>query len=294
MSLLTWLAGLFGPPAPSTLPNLRPSGGYQPSQAAGIGPAGPPPSGSYERSAVQAPASPIPAPPADMLGAATLPKPTAGVPVSVVGDIPARVVITRDLIERGFPRCADPSAWAKAFTAAAARFPAFDRVGWACILAKANTEAGGLTRWDENLFYTSADQVKRMFGSRAGANPSALLRDPQLLGDTVYAALGGYEGRGLGVIQLTGLANHRAFAADMGLSLAEARAFMQTIPGAAMTAPWYLQHYGAVGKANAGDMRAVLAVVAGKTVSGMQGIWASIHGDQQMADFARFRKLLGA
>jgi predicted chitinase len=232
----------------------------------------------------------IPKPPANVLGAATLPK--AGIPVSAIGDAPAGVVITRDLIERGFPRCADPSAWAKAFTAAAQRFPGFNRTGWACILAKAATEAGGLTRWDENLFYTSADQVKRMFGSRAGANPERLLRNPKLLGDTVYAALGGYDGRGLGVIQLTGLVNHRAFAADMGMTLAEARIFMQTIPGAAMTAPWYLDHYGATAKANAGDMRAVLAVVAGKSVAGLDGIWAAIHGDNQVADFQRWQKLL--
>lgn len=238
------------------------------------------------------PASPMPPPGSDILGAQSLPG--AGNPVSAVGDA-AGVVITRDVIERGFPRCADPSAWAKAFTAAAARFPAFTATGWACILAKAATEAGGLTRWDENLYYTSADQVRRMFGSRAGANPAALLRNPKLLGDTVYAKLGGYDGRGLGVIQLTGLANHSAFAADMGFAtLAEARAWMQTVTGAAMTAPWYLDHYGATAKANAGDMKAVLAVVAGKTVAGMDGIWSAIHGDQQMADFLRFKKLLGA
>lgn len=67
---------------------------------------------------------------------------------------------------------------------------------------------------------------------------------------------------------------------------------MQTIPGAAMTAPWYLQHYRAVDAANRGDMRAVLTVAAGKTVAAMDGIWASIHGDQPMADFERFKSLL--
>ena len=205
----------------------------------------------------------------------------------------APITFSRDLIAKGFPRCVDPAAWAEAFTAAAARFPTFSRTGWACIFAKAATEAGGLTRWDENLFYTSAAQVKLMFGSRA-PDPAALLRNPRLLGDTVYAHLGGYDGRGLGVIQLTGLANHTAFARDFGLSLPDARAFMQTIPGAAMTAPWYLEHYGAVDAANRGDMRAVLAVVAGKTASGLAGIWTSIHGDQQMADFKRFEALLSA
>lgn len=225
----------------------------------------------------------VPAAPADMLGSLTLP--------SVV--IPAKApAFSADLIRRGFPLCKDPAAWADAFSAAAERFPAFTRVGWAAIMAKAATEARGLTRWDEDLYYTTAAQVVRMHGGRAGANPEALLRNPRKLGDQVYAHLGGYDARGLGVIQLTGLANHSAFAMDMGLSLPEARAFMQTIPGAAMTAPWYLDHYGATAKANAGDMRAVLAVVAGKTPQGLEGIWSSIHGDKQMADFERFRALL--
>jgi len=255
---------------------------------------------------------------------ATPPAPAA--PVSVIGDATSGIVITRGVIERGFLLCADPAAWAAAFTAAAQRFPAFNREGWACILAKAATEAGGLTRWDENLYYTSVAQVALMHGMRAvtgGAAEDAmpayraaiqaarkakrpdpvapeaiareitpLLRNPKALGDRVYAALGGYDGRGLGVIQLTGLANQQAFADAMGMTLAQARAYMQTIEGAAMTAPWYLDHYGATARANAGDMKAVLAVVAGKTVDGLSDIWASIHGDQQVADFQLFRRLL--
>lgn len=213
----------------------------------------------------------------------TSPEPVSGTAVS----------FTPALIAKGFPRCVDPAAWAAAFNGAAARFPAFNRAGWACILAKANTEAKNLTKWDEDLYYTTVAQVVRMHGARAGAHPELLLRNPKALGDQVYAAWGGYDARGLGIIQNTTLANHQAFANDFGMTLPEARAFMQTIPGAAMTGPWYIQHNGAVGKANAGDMKTVMAVVAGKTVAGMDGIWDSIHGDQQMANFARFKKLLG-
>ena len=214
----------------------------------------------------------------DTLGAATLPG----------------VTFSPTLIRAAFPRCADPAAWADAFTAAARRFPGFNSTGWACILAKANTETGGLTRWDENLYYTSVEQVTRMHGSRAGLSPEALLRNPQRLGDQVYAKWGGYAGRGLGVIQLTGLANQSAFAAGMGMTIDDARAYMLTIPGAAMTAPWYLDHYGATDAANRGDMRAVLAVVAGKRVDQMDGIWAAIHGDKQMGDFERFKAMMDA
>jgi predicted chitinase len=100
------------------------------------------------------------------------------------------------------------------FTAAARRFPDFNRTRQGLDPGQGRHGGCGLTRWGENLFYTSADQVKRMFGSRAGANPKRLLRNPKLLGDTVYAAMGGYDARGLGAIQLTGPANHRAFVAD--------------------------------------------------------------------------------
>lgn len=253
-------------------------------------------------------------PASDMLGAATLPSVVipfppvteeqqayldATVTAAVApGDPRLKAVVGRsalfipDLIRRGFPLCKDPAAWAAAFNGAAARFPAFNRLGWACIMAKAATEARGLTRWDEDLYYTTEAQVLKMHGARAGAHPETLLRNPKKLGDQVYAAWGGYDARGLGIIQNTTLANHSAFAIDMGMTLPEARAFMQTIPGAAMTAPWYLQHYGATAKANAGDMRAVLAVVAGKTTQGLEGIWTSIHGDKQMADHERFRALL--
>jgi hypothetical protein len=63
----------------------------------------------------------------------------------------------------------------------------------------------------------------------------------------------------------------------MGMTLADGRTCMQTIPGATMTAPWYLDHYGATAKASAGYMKGVTAVVAGKIVAGLEGIWTSIH-----------------
>lgn len=41
-------------------------------------------------------------------------------------------------------------------------------------------------------------------------------------------------------------------------------------------------------------MRMALPAFSGEWVTEVWGIWASIHGDQQMADFQRFRKLLAA
>ncbi|RVT97883.1 hypothetical protein EOD42_08825 [Rhodovarius crocodyli] len=203
--------------------------------------------------------------------------------------------ITPAMVRTGFPKCDAPDVWAGALTGAFARFPAYTRLGAAGVIAKAEIETGGLTRIDENLFYTTEAQVRLMFGSRAGANPGALLRNPKALGDQVYAALGGYEARGGGIVQLTGYDNQLAYASYLGMSLADARAYMRTVPGAALTGPWYIWHFGGLEAANRGDMREVLRIVAGKrTQAALSGIWASIHGDDQMAAFQRWRRILGA
>jgi predicted chitinase len=263
--------------------------------------------------------APSPAPPA----APALSQPA--VPVAAVGD-PPRVVVTEAMVRAGFPRCADPAAWAKAWTAAFARFPAFAPLGAACGIGKSEVETGGLTKWDEDLYYTSVAQVALMHGTRAVTSPAAvqamagyrsaiqaarrakaadpaapvaiaqevtpLLRNPKALGDRVYAALGGYAARGGGGVQLTGLANQQAFAIWLGVSLAEARDYMRTIEGAAMTVPWYLSHFGGLEAANRGDMREILRIVAGKrSQADLAIIWSSIHGDAQMAAFQRWRRL---
>ena len=246
----------------------------------------------------------MPNPAVDVLGAASLVKET---PVSLtqapayVNDplpsvvIPPRpLIFTSGFIRAGFPRCDNPDAWANAFTQAAERFPAFNRAEWACIFAKVKTEAMGLTRWDEDLYYSTVAQITKMHGSRAGTKPETLTRNPVKLGNQVYAKWGGYPARGLGTIQLTGLANHQAFASFVGLPLEAARSYMLTIPGAALTAPWYLSHYNATETANNGDMLGVMAVVAGKSPRAMGTIWDAIHGDKQVADFRAFRDMLEA
>ncbi|WP_127785802.1 hypothetical protein [Rhodovarius crocodyli] len=228
------------------------------------------------------------------------------------------MVVTETMVRQGFPRCADPAAWAKALTAAFARFPAFTPLGAATIIAKAQVETGGLTRWDENLNYSKPEQLLRMHGSRAVRTESAkaalrarpaggpwpdialaeareICGKPMACGDRVYAALGGYEARGGGIVQLTGLDNQQAFARYLGLTLAQARDHMRTIEGAALTGPWYVQHFGGQDAANRGDMREILRIVAGKrTQADLAAIWSSIHGDDQMAAFHRWRGLLEA
>lgn len=204
------------------------------------------------------------------------------------------IILPPGFIARAFPHAmSTPEAWTAGFEAAFTRIPVFNKKGAACVFAKANTEAKHLTRLDEDLYYTTLDALG-IFGSRVGPNPSSLLRNPVALGNQVYGPLGGYPARGYGLIQLTGLANQTAFAKFVGMSLDDARKYMLTIPGAALTAPWYIWHFGAAKAANQGDMRAVLACVAGKHPDDMDGIWKRIGGDKQMADYSAFASMLGA
>lgn len=63
--------------------------------------------------------------------------------------------------------------------------------------------------------------------------------------------------------------------------------------GAAMTPFWYLDRNGATAAANRGGMKEIMLVIAGRpTMAGLNAVWPDIHGDQQMADFERFRALL--
>lgn len=247
---------------------------------------------------------------------------TLGAMKAAAGDgavaAPPAVAIASEVIRKGYPNCADPAAWAAALTAAFARFPKFIALGAACIIAKAEMETGGLTRWDENLSYKTPERLLQMFGQRAVFTRAArdavaahakgtpwpavalgeatrLVGNPVETGDKVYAVLGGFAARGGGIVQLTGLGNQAAFAMDMKMTLAEGRDFIRTIPGAAMTGPWYIDHVGGTAAANAGDMKEVLRLVAGKrSMAELAAIWAAIDGDKQMAAFQRFKGLLGA
>ena len=117
-------------------------------------------------------------------------------------------------------------------------------------------ESGGLTRMSEDMYYTSAEWLHQVFpshfASAAAAQPYT--RNPEKLGDLVYAAIGGYAARGFGWGQLTGLANHGAYATASGRSLADARAAMQTPAGAADSAGWFFAMRGCAAAADRGDL----------------------------------------
>ena len=75
----------------------------------------------------------------------------------------------------------------------------------------------------ENMNYSSVARLRAVFPSYFKAMPDAkaklYVNNPKLLGDLVYAKMAGYSYRGRGFIQITGLANYKAYSELLKLDL---------------------------------------------------------------------------
>lgn len=116
-------------------------------------------------------------------------------------------------------------------------------------LAQVAHESGGFNFVKENLNYSAKGLVgtfKKYFPSEDVAKPYE--RQPEKIANRVYAnrmsngdeASGdGYRFCGRGLIQLTGRANYTKFAADLGISIEETVAYLETPQGAVSSAGWF-------------------------------------------------------
>ncbi len=95
-------------------------------------------------------------------------------------------------------------------------------------LSQVATETGGLRRLDENLYYTTAARLVKIWPSKfpnvAAATP--YLKNPEKLANHVYGHKNGNKGgtdgwdyRGSGLIQLTGRENFRKVGLEVGIDL---------------------------------------------------------------------------
>jgi putative chitinase len=139
-------------------------------------------------------------------------------------------MLTASQFKKLFPNCKDPDGWVAAMCDV---FPKYDintpqRI--AAFVAQCGHESGGWRVFSENLNYSakSLDAVFGKYFARAGRNATAYARQPEKIANVVYAnrmdngdtnSGDGYRYRGRGPIQLTGKANYKAFAADMGVDV---------------------------------------------------------------------------
>lgn len=116
-------------------------------------------------------------------------------------------------------------------------------------LAQIAHESGGFNFVKENLNY-SADGLRKIFPKYFPTEDLAkeYARKPEKIANRVYAnrmnngpeeSGDGYRFCGRGLIQLTGRANYTKFAEDLGLSIEDTIAYLETPNGAVASAGWF-------------------------------------------------------
>lgn len=118
----------------------------------------------------------------------------------------------------------------------------------ACFLAQVGHESAGLTARLENLNYGAPGLLSTFAKYFTAAQAASYARQPERIANRVYAnrmgngseASGdGWRYRGKGMMQVTGKANHIAFAKWIGMTLDDATAYLTTVEGAVMGAIWF-------------------------------------------------------
>jgi putative chitinase len=116
-------------------------------------------------------------------------------------------------------------------------------------LAQTAHESGGYTAIKENLNYSAKGLMgtfKKYFPTEDIANQYA--KKPERIANRVYAnrmsngpeeSGDGYRFCGRGLIQLTGRANYTKFANDLGMSIEDTVAYLETSNGATASAGWF-------------------------------------------------------
>ncbi len=169
-----------------------------------------------------------------------------------------QAMIDLTLLKLAFPANHDLAEWVEPTRAACVRWGIDTLREIASFLANINVESAGLTRLTESLNYSS-DALIAKFGRhrisvedarRYGRNAHHPA-DQEALANILYGGefgrknLGnihptdGWNCRGFGPKQVTGRANQQAFADAMGMTLAEAQAYMRTPLGGMMAAGWF-------------------------------------------------------
>lgn len=146
----------------------------------------------------------------------------------------------------------------------------------AAFLAQCGHESGGFNFLKENLNY-GAKGLRATFPKYFPTDELALQyeRQPEKIANRVYASrMGngdessgdGFRFCGRGLIQLTGSNNYNSFATDMGQTLDEAVAYLETVEGACMSAGWFWNKNKLNQFADSGDFVTLTKRINGGTI----------------------------
>ncbi|MCX9038841.1 glycoside hydrolase family 19 protein [Citrobacter portucalensis] len=168
--------------------------------------------------------------------------------------------------------------WFEPFLSAANEFGISTPKRLAAFIAQLGHESEGFSRLSENLYYSDADRVARIFRSGFDNNKNGVIepseiefaraytRNPEKLANRAYALRGGngnessgdgWRFRGRGLIQVTFRDNYRKCGAALGLDLLTTPDLLLQFAPAARSAAWYWQSTGCNELADAGDFVAI-------------------------------------
>ena len=143
-------------------------------------------------------------------------------------------------------------------------------------LAQCGHESLDFTVLKENLNY-GAKGLRGTFGKYFPDDATAAKyeRKPEMIANRVYASrMGngneasgdGYKYRGRGAIQLTGCSNYTAFAKDVGKTIDETIAYLETLEGAIESACWFWKKNGLNEIADKKDITLMTKRINGGTI----------------------------
>ncbi|MEN4918893.1 glycoside hydrolase family 19 protein [Achromobacter spanius] len=164
-------------------------------------------------------------------------------------------MLSPDMLWQAFPNCKDPGAWVDALIPAFQKYEIETPDRIASFLAQTGYESSQYNRLEENLNYTTAARLTRVWPRRFPDEAAAMpyVNNPQKLANMVYAnRMGngdaqsddGYRFRGRGIIQLTGRSNYESAGEALGVDLLNAPELLSEPKWAAMSAGWFWQSRG--------------------------------------------------
>ncbi|EDN4425248.1 glycoside hydrolase family 19 protein [Salmonella enterica subsp. enterica serovar Kentucky] len=168
--------------------------------------------------------------------------------------------------------------WFEPLSKAAAEFQINTPARLSAFIAQTGHESTSFSRLSENLYYTDAERVARIFRSGFDNNKNGVIepaeiafaraytRNPEKLANRAYAGRGGngdeasgdgWRFRGRGLIQVTFRDNYFRCGKALGLDLIATPDLLLEYVNAARSAAWYWQTNGCNELADKGDFLAV-------------------------------------